>query len=285
MNDFTLFDDRLRTAWRYPGGEVGVRAVGEAPPRLLARVQSSDDLLALVMYLGAVRGQVQEVCIPYLPYARQDRIAVPGDPIAIEVLARLLASTGVPRFATIDVHSNAAAAAFASAGLTLRNVAASAWLQRYVAGRQATPDQPVCFVAPDKGAGPRTGQLATALAAPTRPIGLVHCAKIRDPHTGKLTGFAVDRDHSPPALAADTLLVVVDDICDGGGTFLGVAQALRAHYGDRPLHLWTTHGIHSRGLHDLAAVFTSIGCTDSFRSSHTHERLHTEPLQQSEQLR
>lgn len=279
MNDHVLFDDAVRNAWRYPGGEVGVRAVGQAPPRLLARVQGSDDLLALLMYLGAVHGQVAEVCIPYLPYARQDRVAVPGDPNAIEVLARLLASTGVRAFATIDVHSPGSAAAFQAAGATLRNVPATTWLARYVQGVQDTPRQPLWFVAPDKGAQTRTGQLAEALSQPDRRIGLVQCLKVRDPHTGKLTGFRVDADGAPPALPADALLVVVDDICDGGGTFLGVAQALRQQFGARPLHLWTTHGIHSKGLHELAAAFASIGCTDSFRSGHTHERLRVVPLQ------
>ena len=279
MNDHVLFDDSVRSVWRYPGGEVGVRALGKAPPRLLARVQGSDDLLALVMYLGAVPGQVEEVCIPYLPYARQDRVAVPGDPVAIAVLARLLASTGVRSFATLDVHSPAAVAACFDAGLRLHNRSVAPWLGTYLATLQTSRRQPLFFVAPDKGARPRTGALADELARPERAVGLVHCLKVRDPVTGKLTGFTVDAAGSPPTLPADALVVVVDDICDGGGTFLGVAQALRTHYGERPLHLFTTHGLHSRGLHELAAAFTTIGCTDSFRSGHTHERLRIVPLQ------
>lgn len=283
MNDHTLFDDAVRTAWRYPGGEVGVRALGRAPARLLARVQCSDDLLALVMYLGAVRGQVERVCIPYLPYARQDRVAVPGDPVAIDVLARVLASTGVRAFATIDAHSPASVAAFAEVGCTLANVPATQWLAQYLAAIGADARGGVWFVAPDKGARTRTAATATALTTPARGIGLIHCLKLRDPQTGKLTGFAVERDTSPALLPPDAHVVVVDDICDGGGTFLGVAEALRTHYGPRPLHLWTTHGIHSRGLQELAGTFTSIGCTDSFRSGHTHERLRVVPLQSSEQ--
>ncbi len=279
MNDYTLFDDAVRSVWRYPGGEVGVRAAGAAPPRLLARIHDSEQLMALVMYLGAVRGQVHEVCIPYLPYARQDRVAVPGDPHAIDVLARLLASTGIRAFAAIDVHSPAAATAWSAAGLELRNIPAAPWLARYLAGLQSSPRQPLWFVAPDKGARQRTGELADALARPERAIGVVHCLKVRDPQSGKLTGFEVDGERSPVALSRDALVVIVDDICDGGGTFLGVAAALRARYGELPLHLWTTHGIYSRGLQELAATFTSLGCTDSFRCGHTHDRLRIVPLQ------
>jgi len=283
MNDFQVFDDTVRSVWRYPGGEVGVRATGATTPsKLLARVQNSDDLLALVMYLGAVRAEVQQVCIPYLPYARQDRVAVAGDPIAIDVLARLLASTGVREFTTVDAHSPAALAAFAAAGCTLQNVLAMPWLERFLAATRSRPGQPCWFVAPDKGAIARTGAAAAALQRPDHPIGVVHCLKVRDPHTGKLQGFTVDQGSSPRDLGPDPLVVIVDDICDGGGTFLGVAQALRTSYGPLPLHLWTTHGIHSRGLDELATTFTTIGATDSFRSGHSHARLRIIPLQSAE---
>ncbi len=282
FDELVPFDDAVRSVWRYPGGEVGVRALRQpAPARLLARVHGSDDLLALLMFLGAVRGQVQHVCIPYLPYARQDRVAVAGDPIAIDVLAELLATTGVRSFATVDAHSPASVAAFAKVGAALVNVSATPWLDRYLAPLRTRPDRPVWFVAPDKGARTRTAAAATALSRPDRPIGVVYCEKVRDPVTGKLQGFRVS-DDSPHALGSDPLVVIVDDICDGGGTFLGVAQALRTHHGPVPLHLWTSHGIHSKGLDELATAFTTIGCTDSFRSGRTHPTLRLVPLQTSE---
>lgn len=280
MNDHANFDDTLRTMWRYPGGEIGVRATtAPAPEQLLARVQSSDDLMALVMYLAAVPGRVRQVCIPYLPYARQDRVAVPGDPNAIEALARVFASTGVRMFSTLDAHSPAAIAAFARSNCTLTNLPCWPWLTRYLDQLQPRHGQPLWFVAPDNGARERTAAAATALSRADRPIGVVTCRKVRDPQTGKLRGFAVDPDHCPHSLGADPLVVIVDDICDGGGTFLGVATALREQFGAPPLHLFTTHGIHSRGLNELARVFTTIGATDSFRSGHTHSQLRLLPLQ------
>ncbi len=286
MNDFTTFDERLASIWRYPGGEVGVRAtLTAAPTRLLARVQSSEDLVALLMYLAAVPLQVQTVCVPYLPYARQDRVAVPGDPFAIDVLARLLVSSGVREFVALDAHSPASLAAFAAAGGQLANVAAAPFLDRYLTTLRAEPGRPVWFVAPDKGARTRTTMSANALARPDRPIGVIHCAKVRDPVTGKLQGFVVDDTDSPTALGADPLVVIVDDICDGGGTFFGVAQALRTHYGSTPLHLWTSHGIYSRGLDELLRTFATLGSTDSFRHCHTHERQLTIPLQTKESSR
>lgn len=282
FEDLVPFDDAVRSMWRYPGGEVGVRALRQpAPARLLARVHGSDELMALLMFLGAVRGQVQHVCIPYLPYARQDRVAVAGDPIAIEVLAEVLATTGVRSFATVDAHSPASVAAFAKVGAVLVNVPAMPWLDRYLTTLRTRTDQPVWFVAPDKGARTRTTAAAVALSRPDRTIGVLHCEKVRDPVTGKLQGFRL-ADDSPQALGNNPLVVIVDDICDGGGTFLGVASALRTNHGPVPLHLWTSHGIHSKGLDELATAFTTIGCTDSFRSGRTHPTLRLVPLQTSE---
>jgi ribose-phosphate pyrophosphokinase len=273
MNEYVDFDRALCSVWRYPGGEVGVRAVGAAPRKLLARIHSSDELLALIHYLDAVQGQVEELLIPYLPYARQDRVAAPGDPLAIAVLARLLCSSGVRTFASLDVHSPAAERAFSTVGASLRNLPATPWLQRFVEHCERSPDQELWFVAPDKGARTRTRALAEALSSAQRPIGLIHGEKVRDPHTGALAGFRIDPQESPPTLERDALVVVVDDICDGGGTFLGLAAALRKSYGEHELNLWTTHGIYSKGLDELAAHYQRIGCTDSFRSGRSHARL------------
>jgi ribose-phosphate pyrophosphokinase len=56
--------------------------------------------------------------------------------------------------------------------------------------------------------------------------------------------------------------VIVDDICDGGGTFVGLAETI-----GRPassMRLWTTHGIYSRGLGALLDAFGMVGSTNSF---------------------
>ena len=279
MNDYTVFDARLAKVWRNPSGEVGVRATAApAPARLLARLQSPEDLVALLLYLDAVHGRVEEVCIPYLAYSRQDRVATPGDPVSIEVLARLLATTGVRRFSSIDVHSPASAVAFAKAGVELREIPLFPWLARFVEALAIPRSRPLWFVAPDHGAVQRTRAAAAALATKDRPIGVIACDKSRDPLTRKLSGFAVSAE-APAALGADPALIVVDDICEGGDTFLGVVGALQGRYGSRiSLDFWTTHGIYSRGLDAIAADGRRIGSTDSYLHGLSHPRLTTIPL-------
>jgi ribose-phosphate pyrophosphokinase len=141
------------------------------------------------------------------------------------------------------------------------------------------PDKtPVVLVSPDKGATQKTLKYAAALEkAGDNIIGVIQCAKVRDPETGKLAGFCKEtfRDNNgtryygtedaiiEPAIgAAKPEYVIVDDICDGGGTFIGIRESLFKP--EDKVHLWTTHGIYSKGLWPLLKCFSTVGSTDSF---------------------
>lgn len=269
--------DQISESWRYPGGEIGVRATGDCAGELLARIQSSDDLVRLLMYLDAVHqagGDTPDcVFIPYLPYARQDRVAAPGDPLAIGVLARALAGAGIGMVATLDAHSLVAGRVFDEAGISFESLWPERYLSEYLLRVGLNRDR-LWFVAPDAGAAAKVRSYAEEL----RVRDVIECRKVRDPATGKLSGFQVAT--GPRELPDGSALVVVDDICDGGGTFIGVAQALAAHFDwHHPLHLFTSHGIYSKGLFPLTyAGYRTIGSTDSFRHEHSGEQLITIPL-------
>ena len=78
---------------------------------------------------------------------------------------------------------------------------------------------------------------------------------------------------------SDTLLsnrriLIVDDICDGGATFVGLAKELRAA-GAKKVYLYVTHGIFSKGLplEGIDKVFT----TDSYFNPESCSRPGTVP--------
>jgi len=56
----------------------------------------------------------------------------------------------------------------------------------------------------------------------------------------------------------------VDDICDGGGTFLGLATALKEKNAGK-LSLIVSHGIFSKGFEELNKSFDTVFTTNSFR--------------------
>lgn len=105
----------------------------------------------------------------------------------------------------------------------------------------------MCILLPDKGS-------LTRYNLEDFGVPVLHATKHRDPETGRLSQFTV------PALMPRVL--IVDDICDGGGTFLGLADAIDFR---TELYLYVTHGIFSKGVHELYKRFKAIYTTRSFK--------------------
>ena len=95
----------------------------------------------------------------------------------------------------------------------------------------------------------RAYRIAASLRVP-----LYHAWKTRDVTSGALAGFGIE-----PVRAGNYL--VVDDLCDGGGTFIGLADLLDAS-GARA-DLYVTHGLFTKGTQALLDRFTRVFCTDS----------------------
>ena len=111
------------------------------------------------------------------------------------------------------------------------------------------------MVAPDQGAASAP---APARAWPGVP--LVHAEKTRDTNTGAITGTLVHSDH----IGARNFLIV-DDICDGGRTFIELAKVLRP-LTDGQVKLYVTHGIFSQGSNRCIRRWTAS--TSPTRSPH-----------------
>lgn len=240
----------------YSGGEVIMKMEKEKqPPNVICRVHNSDELMRLIHYMHAAVGQLESVCLPYLPYARQDRATDTGTHNAVEVLALLLATSGVKKFMTFDVHSHASVVAFSKAGLELENRNSAPFIDAYLATLESKgmiDRTKVALVVPDKGGRARKDDQRDSLAAGRAiDVPIFYCDKVRDTKTGKITSMRVD-DDSPATIADGTAVFCVDDICDGGATFGGVAKVMLERYpnikSSCSMHLWVTHGIFSKGI-------------------------------------
>ena len=115
----------------------------------------------------------------------------------------------------------------------------------------------VYIVAPDKGA---IGKAAT-VSKMFNCKGVIYAEKERDLATGKIIRTVVK---DLPADIADARLLVVDDIGDGFGTFLPLAEELRK-YNPTELNIYVTHGIFSRGEDILHPLYDNVWCSVDFR--------------------
>ena len=250
---------------KFPGGEmhttVGVDAIA-TELSIRAHLPDSDAVMALLMATDALRraypGVPIALVLPYVPYARQDRVANPGEALGARVFCDLINAQRYTRVVVQDPHSDVVPALLDRVVIDDPLPA----LRRTLRLVLEQIDGDVALVAPDAGARKRVFKAATALG-----LDVVYADKLRDTRTGAITGTEVLSD-----LPACPLLVV-DDICDGGRTFTELAAALARQQEiqgfSRPLYLYVTHGIFSKGLSSLlthyTAVFTRNNWTDDTR--------------------
>jgi ribose-phosphate pyrophosphokinase len=238
----------------YPAGELQVRFLPAAIPTLFGTPRISvlcrdahQHLMELALLSGALHTLVPwahtTLVLPYLPYARADRRFVPeGDCHGLHTFGEMLNQLRYNAVRTLDVHSFRARSHVGN----LTNISPRPFISRAIADICDNGGHPVVLL-PDQGAN-RYGL-----------EGALQCTKKRNAATGALSGFEV-----PDLDGHDAL--IVDDICDGGGTFVGLAQAIFKQNPDiervpasRPrLYLYVTHGIFSRGLKELLQYFEKI---------------------------
>lgn len=185
-------------------------------------------------------GWIKNLILPYLPGARQDRMNPTGDVLFTAwSVAQMINQRKFSNVVAIDPHSE-----------TMPRFIEN--FREYPLHRALdfVPDVYTGVISPDKGATTRAENAALFLG-----VGLFQGRKERDVATGQLTGFEVD------SLTPGAHYLVVDDICDGGGTFLGLAEKI-AEQGCTA-DLFVTHGIFSKGTTLLRKAFGKIYSTDS----------------------
>lgn len=62
-----------------------------------------------------------------------------------------------------------------------------------------------------------------------------------------------------------TSILVIDDLCDGGKTFIRCAEFLEKHFPHMPRYLFIGHALFSQGTAELLKHYEKIICTDSYR--------------------
>lgn len=118
------------------------------------------------------------------------------------------------------------------------------------------------LVSPDGGALKKIFKLATPM-----DLDVVCAEKIRDTKTGKVVRTEVPRQDFE-----GRNVMIVDDICDGGRTFIELAKVLRQRNVGK-VELYVTHGIFSNGMDELMSYFD---CIHSFNVWENNVDLKTE---------
>lgn len=234
--------------------------------RVTSRVRNMQEFMILILALDALKRNARvgkvHLFIPYFPGARQDRLMVPGEPLTVKVFADIINKFNLDSVSVFDAHSNATSLLLNNCKV-YDNHSLVDWCLSSLGDKKS--DSQFNLVSPDAGSNKKIKDLAISLAKNNWVFDVIKCDKTRDTSTGKLTGFEVYSEHlgSYPT-------IIVDDICDGGGTFIGLAEELKSKVaGD--LYLIVSHGIFSKGFKELSKLFTRIFTTDSWTNSYSIE--------------
>ncbi len=211
--------------------------------KVICSITDTSKLLQLLETANALDNlfaKKKVLVIPYLMAARYDRLMQAGDSIDLKVVADLVNMCGFEKVFLYDVHSEVAllliknAVAITNEGLV-----------------KAYDKQDAVLICPDAGASKKVGKY---FGWNSNIKEIVYCSKNRDLATGKISLEILE-----PQECKNKNCVIIDDICDGGGTFLAIAEKIQPAH----LTLIVTHGIFSKGFATLEKYFQQIIVSDS----------------------
>ena len=230
--------DEVFERFHYPAGESHIRLSDEVDVTELKVIEASAtgfaDLAQVVTADRILRRNGVQVrwFVPYFPFARHDRRNDAGDGFELELAIEMVSELDI---VIADPHSEVSGQ-LPHMG---QDSVVAALRQNGV-----FENEPIVVI-PDAGAAKKAYGWIDGET-------VIQASKQRDPATGKLSGFAI-----PEVDLGGRPCIIVDDICDGGGTFLGLAALLKAHNAG-PLTLAVTHGLFTKGTETLSEYFDFI---------------------------
>ncbi|HEY8387483.1 MAG TPA: ribose-phosphate pyrophosphokinase [Parasegetibacter sp.] len=232
-----------KIAWRFgaPLGKVLIQKFsdGEIQPvfqesirgDMVFLVQStfapSDNLMELLLMIDAAkRASAYKVIavIPYYGYARQDRKDKPRVAIGSKLIANMLTAAGADRVITMDLHAPQIQGYF---DIPVDHLDSSAIFIPYI---EQLKLENLTFAAPDVGSANRIREIASYFEAE-----MVICDKHRK-RANEIASMVVIGD------VTNRDVVLIDDICDTGGT-LAKSAGLLKEKGARSVRALCTHPV------------------------------------------
>lgn len=235
-------------AFFFPGGEPHVKIPEFQDDVLLyLKLRTWNDVGLAAALINALEQQDKwfRSFIPYFPGARQDR-SDGRSPLTLDLIGRVLGRGVKFSIDVFDAHSYA----------IHERMSIHEWMPRDLP--VPIRENVVGIIAPDAGAVVRAKQFRDHFYP---DVTLYECSKKRDFESGKFLGYSM------PTLNHRGHYIVVDDICDGGGTFNLLADEFaKVTPLDRrwSLELFVSHGIFSKGLSAISKKYEHITTTDSW---------------------
>jgi ribose-phosphate pyrophosphokinase len=216
---------------RFSDGEIYVEFQESIRGQFVFLIQStfapSDNLMELLLMIDAAkRASAYKVIavIPYYGLARQDRKDRPRVAIGSKLVANMLTAAGADRIITMDLHAPQIQGYF---DIPVDHLESSAIFIPYI---ESLNLENLTFAAPDVGSANRIREVAAYFECE-----MVICDKHRK-RANEIASMVVIGD------VTDRDVVIIDDICDTGGTLVKSAALLKEK-GARSVRALITHPV------------------------------------------
>lgn len=235
---------------RFPDGEVQI-TLGEFSHKdevsIKCRITSAEDLFILMQVSDILvrHGMYFSIIIYYLMGMRMDRVMDFNRPFTLKMVVNILDHLGASIIYIYTPHSK-----------EVYNLFKNTQVLRLVPAEQfpfSVDDFQI--VLPDEGAVKR--YLPHSLAKD-----VIVGEKVRDVETGKILSIKIK---NPEAIDGERPLLMLDDLCDGGGTFVGLADVIREIRPDIVINIAVNHMVNPKGIENLSKNFNHVFFTNSYK--------------------
>lgn len=238
-------------------GSVQVEILGDLPKMayhvvIHANVQTPGDQMGLVLLKDALMNLYplgeKHLVMPFCPYGRQDQAFISGQANGMKAWAGVLNHLDFSTVSILDPHSNSVSHIDRVFTVPVEDILAASdeFLELFIG-----PD--MTLVSPDAGANKKCHKIAKRFGFNK----MVRADKARNLATGEIIETEIYGDVS------GDICLIVDDLCDGGMTFIKLAEALLAK-GAKKVILFVTHGLFTKGLSVFEGLIDEIYTTDTW---------------------
>jgi ribose-phosphate pyrophosphokinase len=207
---------------RYPDGTPRLYILADADEVTIEWNYEKDEEFALYLIAKHLQPRKLTLYMPYIPHARMDRVNADNQVFTLKHFCDFVNSLKFDKLIVRDAHSNVSLALLNNA----EREPIEPYVQKLIADLLGEGKDIVFY--PDEGSGKRYSELIKFPYA----FGI----KNRDWQSGKIVGLDICGTLPP----AGFNVLIIDDICSYGGTFLHSARKLK-ELGAAQIYLYVTH--------------------------------------------
>lgn len=217
--------------------------------KVICRITNPTELFVLMQVADILDRQdvSWDLEIMYLMSQRMDRVISFNEAFSLKVVVKVLKTFGCYTISVFEPHSDKIY------DLTLGG--APHIIEKKHDFSNLLEGKLVCY--PDHGAAARYFE--------TKNDEIIVLTKKRDlENKGKILSIEIE---SAPDIDPNSVktIIVSDDLCDGGGTFVGAAKILREKYPNAKLEIFVRHMVNPRGIQNLSENFDKVYFTNSYK--------------------